>query len=105
MRSIPSTASIACSSSAKLRRGCAQVAAVGVDVLAEQRDLADAVGAPAAATSATSSSSGRLTSRPRVDGTMQYEQAQLQPTLICIQPWNSRVRFIGRWPVKPSNSK
>ena len=36
---------------------------------------------------------------------MQYEQAQLQPTEICTQAWCSRSRFIGRWPVKPSNSK
>ena len=36
---------------------------------------------------------------------MQYEQAQLQPTEICTQAWNSRSRFIGRWPVNPSNSK
>ena len=31
--------------------------------------------------------------------------AQLQPTEICTQAWKSRSRFIGRWPVKPSNSK
>ena len=31
--------------------------------------------------------------------------AQLQPTEICTHAWNSRSRFIGRWPVKPSNSK
>ena len=36
---------------------------------------------------------------------MQYEQAQLQPIEIWTQAWNSRARFIGRWPVKPSNSK
>ena len=55
--------------------------------------------------SSTSSASGRDTSPPRVDGTMQYEQRQLQPTEICIQAWTSRARFGGRWPVKPSNSK
>ena len=55
--------------------------------------------------SSTSSANGRDTSRPRVDGTMQYEQRQLQPTEICIQAWTSRARFGGRWPVKPSNSK
>jgi hypothetical protein len=53
----------------------------------------------------TSSAAGRDTSRPRVDGTMQYEHAQLQPTEICTQAWKSRSRFIGRCPVKPSNSK
>ena len=36
---------------------------------------------------------------------MQYEQAQLQPTLIWTHAWNSRSRLAGRWPVKPSNSK
>ena len=36
---------------------------------------------------------------------MQYEQTQLQPTLICSQPWNVRARLAGRSPVKPSNSK
>ena len=36
---------------------------------------------------------------------MQYEQTQLQPTLICSQPWNSRARLAGRSPVNPSNSK
>src|SRR3954468_16683135 len=61
--------------------------------------------AASAPTSATSSSSGRETSRPRVEGTMQYEQRQLQPTEICTQAWNSRARLPGRWPVKPSNSK
>ena len=56
-------------------------------------------------TSAISRSGSRLTSRPRVEGTMQYEQTQLQPTLICSQPWNSRSRRVGRWPAKSSNSK
>ena len=36
---------------------------------------------------------------------MQYEHAQLHPTLICSQPWNGRARRAGRWPVNPSNSK
>src|SRR5829696_2859904 len=47
------------------------------------------------ATSATSSSCGRDNSRPRVDGTMQYEQTMLQPAEICTQPWKSRVRLAG----------
>ncbi len=34
-------------------------------------------------TSVTISPAGRDTSRPRVDGTMQYEHAQLHPTDIC----------------------
>ena len=29
----------------------------------------------------------------------------MQPTEICTQAWNSRSRFIGRWPEKLSNSK
>ena len=56
---------------------------------------------PSAATRSTSariSAAGRETSRPRVEGTMQYEQRQLQPTEICTQAWKSRSRFIGRWP-------
>ena len=36
---------------------------------------------------------------------MQYEQTQLHPWEICSQAWNSRARFIGRCPAKPSNSK
>ena len=44
MRSIPSTASSARRSAAKLFDRRPQVAAVGVHVLAEQRHLADAVG-------------------------------------------------------------
>ena len=36
---------------------------------------------------------------------MQYEQRMLQPAEICTQPWKSRARLPGRWPVKPSNSK
>ena len=29
----------------------------------------------------------------------------MQPIEICTHAWNSRSRFIGRWPVNPSNSK
>ncbi len=48
MRSIPSTASIRASSSAKRIRALrGQVAAVAVHVLAQQRHLADAVGGEA----------------------------------------------------------
>ena len=61
--------------------------------------------AASASISATSSSSGRDTSRPRVDGTMQNAHFMLQPAEICTQPWKSRARLAGRWPVKPSNSK
>ena len=34
-----------------------------------------------------------------------YEHAQLQPTLICTQPWKGRSRCAGSSPLKPSNSK
>ena len=79
--------------------------AVRVDVLAEQRDLADAVGGERARSRRRAPRAGAMTSRPRVEGTMQYEQLQLQPAEICTQPWKSRARLAGRWPVKPSNSK
>jgi hypothetical protein len=36
---------------------------------------------------------------------MQYEHFMLHPAEICTQPWTSRARLDGRWPVKPSNSK
>src|SRR3954453_4491155 len=36
---------------------------------------------------------------------MQYEQTQLQPWEICIQPWNSRSRRIGKEPDTDSKSK
>ncbi len=36
---------------------------------------------------------------------MQYEQTQLQPTLIWTHAWCSRARLAGRCPVNPSNSK
>ena len=82
-----------------------QVAAVGVDVLAEQRELGDAVGGePAALLDELGERAGDLAARAST-GTMQYEQLQLQPTEICIQAWTSRARLGGRWPVKPSNSK
>ena len=51
------------------------------------------------------STRGRDTSRPRVDGTMQYEHFMLQPAEICTQADTSRSRLDGRCPVKPSNSK
>ena len=36
---------------------------------------------------------------------MQNAHFMLQPAEICTQPWKSRARLAGRWPVKPSNSK
>jgi hypothetical protein len=36
---------------------------------------------------------------------MQYEQTMLQPAEIWTQPWKSRPRLAGRWPVKPSNEE
>ena len=61
--------------------------------------------AASASTSRTTSAGERLCSRPRVDGTMQYEHTQLQPTEICTQAWNGRSRLGGRSAGKPSNSK
>ena len=69
----------------------AQVEAVGVDVLAQQRDLADAVGDERSA-SATISPASRLRSGPRTYGTMQYEQKLVQPDMIWTQAWNGRSR-------------
>ena len=58
---------------------------------------------PSAASASTSSHDRprRLCSRPRVDGTMQYEHTQLQPTEICTHAWNGRSRFGGRSPGSP----
>ena len=64
-----------------------EVAAPRVDVLAEERHLAHAVGGQRV-TSATMSPGLRLCSRPRTAGTMQYEQTELQPMEICTQAWN-----------------
>ena len=82
-----------------------QVAAVAVDVLAEQRHLADPVGGQAPRPRRAARRAGRLCSRPRVEGTMQYEQTQLQPCEICSQAWKGRSRWAGRCPAKSSNSK
>ena len=69
-----------------------QVAAPGVDVLAEQRDLAHAVrrerldlGDERRRASATARGRAR-------DGTMQYEHVELQPIEICTQAWCGRSR-------------
>ena len=75
-----------------------QVAPVGVDVLAQQRHLAHAVGRQALDLGDQLAPAARLSSRPRVEGTMQYEQAQLQPCEICSQAWNSRSRLCGQVP-------
>ena len=64
-----------------------EVAPPGVDVLAEQRDLLDAVARRAASTSATISPGRRLCSRPRTAGTMQYAHFELQPIETCTQAW------------------
>jgi len=86
------------------RRRRAQVAPVGVDVLPSSV-ISRTPSAAITRACATRSAAGRLASRPRVEGTMQYEHAQLQPTLICSQPWWGRARRAGSSPVKPSNSK
>ena len=71
-----------------------EIPAPGVDVLAEQRDLANPL-RPSAATSATTSPGRRLCSRPRTDGTMQYAHLELQPMEICTQAWKGRSRWTG----------
>jgi hypothetical protein len=71
-------------SSPGLAGGEGEVAAVGVDVLAEQGDLGDAVGGEAL-TSATSRSKGRLISGPRTAGTMQNAQLLSQPIWMVTQ--------------------
>ena len=68
------------------RSSTRQVAAPGVDVLAEQRHLADAVGGERV--DLGDELGGRAArSRPRTAGTMQYEQVELQPIEICTQAW------------------
>ncbi len=72
-----------------------EVAAPGVHVLAEQRQLAHALSARGCVTSARTSPGRRLTSRPRTAGTMQYEHVELQPIEICTHAWKRRSRCIG----------
>src|SRR3954453_16782653 len=104
MRSMPSIASTAVRSSEN-RRFCGRSRVPYELTFWPSSVTSRTPSAASSSISATSSSSGRLTSRPRVDGTMQNEQRMLQPAEICTQPWNSRVRLAGRWPVNPSNSK
>ena len=89
MRSIPSIASMLAQQPRERADGCrrSQVAPVGVDVLPEQRHLAHAVGGHRPDLGDELVAAAALTSRPRVEGTMQYEQravaadADLQPAL------------------------
>ena len=60
----------------------AEIAAVGVDVLAEQRDLDARRRAASSSTSCTMSPMRRLTSLPRTDGTMQNAHVLSQPIWI-----------------------
>src|SRR3954468_1503128 len=55
-------------------------------------------------TSARISPGRRDTSRPRTDGTMQYEQAELQPIEICTQAWKRRSRCSGSRPANARSS-
>ena len=59
--------------------------------------------AASASTSETSVASDRDCSRPRTDGTMQYEQVELQPIEICTHAWCARSRRAGRSPANSSN--
>jgi hypothetical protein len=100
MRSIPSTS---VHGTEKLGEAAAEVAAVGVDVLAEERDLADAL--TRETRDLRQISPGRLlTSRPRTDGTMQYEQTELQPIETCTHAWKRRSRCIGSVPANSRSS-
>jgi hypothetical protein len=76
---------------AGLAGGELEVAAVGVDVLAEQGDLGDAVGGERS-TSATMSAKGRLISAPRTAGTMQNAQLLSQPIWMVTQARSSTSR-------------
>ena len=93
-RRMPGTAATARRSSANSGRtrtrvaglagGEGEVAAVAVDVLAQQGDLGDAVrGEPLHL--GDDSSNGRLISRPRTAGTMQKAQVLSQPIWIVTQ--------------------
>ena len=81
---------------ARTRSRCrAQVAALRVDVLAEQRDLAHALAREARRPRRRSRPGRRLCSRPRTAGTMQYEHVELQPIETCTQAWKRRSRCSG----------
>ena len=66
-----------------------EVAAVRVDVLAEQRDLADAVGGERRRPRRRSRPGAATRSRPRTAGTMQYAHFELQPIETCTHAWNA----------------
>ena len=87
------------------RRCGAQVAAVGVDVLAEQRDLAHAVGGQAARPRRRAP---RAAARPRARASTarcSTSSGSCSRRRSAPSPGTSRARLAGRWPVKPSNSK
>ena len=83
----------------------AQARAVGVDVLAEQRDLADAVGGERAHLV------DELLERPRDLAPARRGHDAERALHVAAgarsapSAWTSRARLPGRWPVKPSNSK
>ena len=97
IRSIPSIASHCAQelgeADARVRR---EVAAVRVHVLAEQRDLADALGGQRRRSRRRSRPAGATRSRPRTAGTMQYAHFELQPIEICTHAWNGRSRWSGQ---------
>ena len=92
---MPSIASIACSSSANVARAGRRSRPYELTFWPSSV-TSRTPSAASRATSATSSSNGRETSAPRVDGTMQYEHAMLQPTEICTHAWNSRAALVGQ---------
>ena len=80
---MPSTALTAPSSSAKVARDAASRSRPYELTFCPSSVTSTTPSAAWRATSATTSSSGLLRSRPRTEGTMQYEHTQLQPTEIC----------------------
>ena len=105
MRSIPSTASIRPSSSANPIRLDFGRSRPKLFTFCPSSVSSRTPSAASLSASATSSSGSRLTSLPRVEGTMQYAQTRLHPCEICSHPWNSRSLRLGRCPEKSSNSK
>ena len=102
MRSMPSTASQARSSSPNSVCTPGSRSRPHEFTFCPSRVISRTPAAARRVTSATMSPGRRLCSRPRTAGTMQYEQAELQPIDTCTHAWNGRSRCSGRWPAKCS---
>ena len=97
MRSMPGTRGDVMDQRRQIHdRAIGHRAGIGIDVLAQQRDLADALRA-SARTSASTESNGRLTSSPRVYGTTQKLQYLLQPSMIETKARAPSARGGGSW--------